>query len=187
MYRMSIITMLAPASLTSRLDLQRCTAMALIHDMAESLVGDITPKDNVSKPEKNRRESTTMDFLCNQLLGNVDNGNAGKRIREIWQEYEDSETLNAKFVHDVDKIELLLQMLEYERSYKGDVDLSEFSWVARRIELDEVKTWAADILTERGDYWKSIGKTPQGDFSKDAEVQLEEYYGKGTPNTTEAA
>ena len=30
--------------------------MALVHDLAESLVGDLTPQDGVSKAEKYRRE-----------------------------------------------------------------------------------------------------------------------------------
>ncbi len=45
MYRMSLITMLAPPSLAARLDLPRCMKMCLVHDMAESLVGDITAVD----------------------------------------------------------------------------------------------------------------------------------------------
>ena len=64
MYRMSIITMLAPPSLRARdLNVPRCTQMAIVHDMAESLVGDITPQDGIPKPEKSRREETTMEFL----------------------------------------------------------------------------------------------------------------------------
>jgi putative hydrolase of HD superfamily len=34
---------------------------------------------------------------------------------EAWPEYKDSETLESKFVHDVEKIELVLQMVEYVR------------------------------------------------------------------------
>ena len=124
---MSIITMLCPPSLSSKLDIANCTRMALIHDMAESLVGDITPVDGVSKGEKSRREAEPMDYLCEGLLGHVDGGKQGQKIREIWQEYEDSETLESKFVHDVDKMELLLQMMEYERSHQGRIDLGEFS------------------------------------------------------------
>jgi 5'-deoxynucleotidase YfbR-like HD superfamily hydrolase len=30
--------------------------MCLIHDLAESIVGDLTPKDNVSKDEKKKLE-----------------------------------------------------------------------------------------------------------------------------------
>ncbi|KAI9692892.1 MAG: hypothetical protein M1822_004886 [Bathelium mastoideum] len=184
MYRMSIMTMLAPASLSSRLDLHRCTSMALVHDMAESLVGDITPVDGVDKTEKNRRESTTMDFLCQHLLGNVGNGNAGEKIRELWQEYEDSHTLEAKFVHDVDKLELLLQMVEYERTGEGRTNLSEFSHVAKKIELEEMHAWAEEILKERVEFWKGFGGIPHAQVSEELESQLQEYYGKGTANVS---
>jgi putative hydrolase of HD superfamily len=47
MYRMGIITMLCPPE--TGIDRDRCVKLALIHDMAEALVGDITPPDNVPK------------------------------------------------------------------------------------------------------------------------------------------
>lgn len=149
MYRMSIITMLAPPSLSSKLNVPHCTKMALIHDMAESLVGDITPVDKaVTKTEKARREGATMDYIETTLLRGVPGGAlSGGDIRRIFQEYEDNETLEAQFVHDVDKVELLLQMVEYEREHGKD--LSEFMHVAGRITLPEVKEWADTIVKER--------------------------------------
>jgi putative hydrolase of HD superfamily len=164
MYRMSIITMLAPKSLSSRLNIPHCTKMALVHDMAESLVGDITPVDGVSKQEKGRREGETMDYLTKSLLGGIGNGGSesGDAIREIWQEYEDSKTLEAKFVHDVDKLELMLQMVEYEKKHGGMIDLGEFVWVSSRIELEEVQQWVVEILREREEFWKGKGKAVSG-------------------------
>ncbi|KAI9722470.1 MAG: hypothetical protein M1828_004717 [Chrysothrix sp. TS-e1954] len=160
MYRMSIITMAAPTTLSSRLDVPRCSKMALIHDVAEALVGDITPTDPISKQEKNHREATTMDFICTDLLGKVDGGLQGQEMRAVWQEYEDGQTLNSKFVHDVDKIELLLQMVEYERSHKCLIDLSEFVRVAQGIVLDEVRVWCNQVLGEREALWRGLGKSP---------------------------
>ncbi|CAG8974197.1 hypothetical protein HYALB_00007360 [Hymenoscyphus albidus] len=153
MYRMALITMVAPASLSSKLNIPHCTKMALVHDIAEALVGDITPVDGVAKSEKNRRESTTMDYLTDKLLGRVNGGMSGKDIRAVWQEYEDSETMESKFVHDVDKIELVLQMVEYERVHERRLDLGEFTWVASRIVLPEVKEWANDLMKEREAFW----------------------------------
>ena len=46
MYRMSIISMLCPDPTVNR---DHCVKMAIVHDMAESLVGDITPVDGVDK------------------------------------------------------------------------------------------------------------------------------------------
>ena len=179
MYRMSIITLLCPPTLASRLDIAKCTQMALIHDMAESLVGDITPIDGVSKTEKSRREAETMDYLCKELLGNVHDGSSGKHIRSVWQEYEDASTLESKFVHDVDKMELLLQMMEYERSHEGRKDLGEFSHVASRILLPEVQAWGQELLAERDIFWRSHGKEPDGvvEMSEERKRQVDEYYG----------
>lgn len=154
MYRMSIMTMLAPPSLSSRINISHCTKMALIHDMAESLVGDITPVDkDVNKAEKTRREMGVMEYIARDLLGQVPGGQlSGQEILNVFREYEDNETLEAQFVHDIDKMELLLQMIEYERAH--EIDLSEFSHVVKRIQLPEVQEWAAAVVKERETVWK---------------------------------
>lgn len=178
MYRMSFITMLAPPSLAARLDIPRCMKMALVHDMAEGLVGDLTPVDGVPKVEKNRREASTMDWVSQNLLGKVYGGVAGQDLRVVWQEYEDSETLESKFVHDVDKIELLLQMVEYERAYGCTKDLSEFSWVAKKITLPEMQTLAAEITREREELWARKDKQPRDPPTATViKKQHDEYYG----------
>lgn len=153
--------------------------MALIHDMAEALVGDITPVDGVAKPEKSRREATTMDYFTQSLLGKVNGGITGAEIKSIWQEYEDSKTLESHFVHDVDKMELLLQMFEYERVHEHKLDLGEFSWVSSRIVLPEVKEWSNELMKAREEFW---GDKPHNSF--DAShlpapphlAQVSEYY-----------
>ena len=178
MYRMSIITMLCPSSLSSKLDIPRCTKMALVHDMAEALVGDITPVDGVLKTEKNRREAATMDYICDDLLGNVEGGMSGREVREVWQEYEDGQTLESRFVHDVDKIELVLQMVEYEKQAEGQLDIGEFTWVAKRIVLPEVKVWCEQLLQERADFWNGFGKVPSSweTMTSRREAEQKEYY-----------
>ena len=155
--------------------------MALIHDMAEALVGDITPVDNVPKTEKNRREASTMDYITKRLLGNVDNGKPGEQIRAIWQEYEDSKTLESLFVHDIDKIELLLQMVEYEKRGKGKLDLGEFTFVKTKVGLDEMRAWADEIIQEREQFWagrEHIRRDggDEGVITKAKEEMQEAYY-----------
>lgn len=141
--------------------------MALVHDMGEALVTDITPLDKVPKQEKSRREEDSMKFLTGRMLegtcaGPIDKEGkttgAADNIMALWEEYEKGETNESKFVHDVDKLELVLQMMEYERQAKGKLDLGEFVWVAGRIELPEVKAWALEVLEEREVYWKAKGK-----------------------------
>lgn len=161
MYRMAIMTMLAPPSLAQKLNIPHCTKMALIHDMAESVVGDITPVDTtVTKVEKARREAEVMEYISETLLGEVYGGLVGENFKSIFQEYEDNETLEAKFVHDIDKMELLLQTIEYERKHEGKLELTEFYGVMRRIHLPEVKEWAEAIMKDREAFWADKGGAP---------------------------
>lgn len=181
MYRMSLISMFAPPTLAPKLDLPKCMKMCLIHDMAELLVGDITPVDGVPKTEKSRREAATMDYLTGSLLRGVAGGVTGEEMRAIWQEYEDSQTLDSHFVHDVDKMELLLQMMEYERRGEGKIDLGEFAYVSRKMTLPETRAWADELIAEREKFWGAkahvVGdKGTEGGVTAAHTKQQEEYY-----------
>lgn len=177
------MTMLCPPSLAPKLDLFKCMKMCLIHDMAESIVGDITPVDGIAKPEKSRREAETMDYISKNLLGKVYGGLAGTEIREIWQEYEDSKTLDSLFVHDLDKMELLMQMVEYEKRAQKTLDLGEFAYVATRIVLPETQKWAEEVLKERDEFWGTQARV-QGEAGVEGGVKAEKlqkqeaYYNK---------
>lgn len=63
MYRMGIMCLLFKDS--PGIDYSKCIKMALVHDLAESIVGDITPQCGVSRDEKCKRE----EVMCrNNLL-----------------------------------------------------------------------------------------------------------------------
>lgn len=183
MYRMSLISMFAPPALAPKLDMPKCMKMCLIHDMAELIVGDITPVDGVNKTEKSRREAEAMGFLTTGLLRNVAGGATGDEIRAVWQEYEDSQTLDSHFVHDVDKIELLLQMVEYEKGGRGELDLGEFAYVATKVVLPEMKAWADELLQEREAFWGDKGhvhgeKGEKGGVEGKLRQEQDAYYAK---------
>ena len=59
----------------------------------------------------------------------------------------------------MDRFELIVQTIEYEKKYKAQKDLSEFYHVRRGIKNDFVKKWAEDALQEREEFWKSKGIT----------------------------
>ncbi|KAH6714415.1 hypothetical protein BKA61DRAFT_643367 [Leptodontidium sp. MPI-SDFR-AT-0119] len=171
MYRMSLITMFAPQSI---LENQYPT----LHEDGPH----ITPMDGVTKHEKNRREEATMDYFTSSLLGKVNGGITGKDIYDIWREYEDGETLESEFIQDVDKIELVLQMVDYERVHEHKLDLGDFSWVSSRIVLPEVKEWASEVLREREGFWggrQHAAYSAGEPLEEKSLAQKVEYYGDG--------
>lgn len=46
-----------------KLDVSKLVKMSLVHDMAECIVGDITPFDGISEQEKHNREMNAMNHL----------------------------------------------------------------------------------------------------------------------------
>jgi putative hydrolase of HD superfamily len=82
--------------------------MVIIHDLAESMVGDHMP-DNKSSEEKQLLEDKAMKKIISKLPNSL-----RKNYLRIWNEYNNNITVNAKFVHNMDKLEMALQAKEYE-------------------------------------------------------------------------
>uniref|UniRef100_A0A3Q3B587 5'-deoxynucleotidase HDDC2 n=1 Tax=Kryptolebias marmoratus TaxID=37003 RepID=A0A3Q3B587_KRYMA len=114
MYRMAVIRLKVCSVL-------RCVRLALVHDMAECIVGDIAPSDNVSKAEKHRREEEAMRHLTSLLPEGLK-----QEIFALWEEYEHQSTPEAKLVKQFDLLEMILQAHEYEELEGSPGRLQEF-------------------------------------------------------------
>ncbi|XP_029452395.1 HD domain-containing protein 2 [Rhinatrema bivittatum] len=118
MYRMAVMAFLVE---DKQLNKDRCVRLALVHDMAECIVGDIAPADNISKEEKHQREKAAMEQLTHLLSEDLK-----KEVYELWEEYEYQSSAEAKFVKDLDQCEMILQALEYEELERKPGRLQEF-------------------------------------------------------------
>ncbi|EMR09794.1 hypothetical protein PNEG_01977 [Pneumocystis murina B123] len=155
MYRMSIISMLCTELSINRDNFYRCIKMALIHDLAECIVGDITPFDKISPEEKHQRELDAMITLTSKILPKT-RSQAAKEMIDLFLEYEEGKTPEALFVKDIDKFELLVQMVEYEKRTKKN--LQQFLCVVPKIGNSLILEWVNDVLKEREEFWASINQ-----------------------------
>jgi len=93
-----------------RVDTNRALTLALIHDLAEAKTGDIDAYDQISteKPligNKADLEESAVREMTDDLP-------FGDWIYSLWKEYEDQETIEAKFVKALDRIEGFLHIAE---------------------------------------------------------------------------
>ncbi|KAK3842070.1 MAG: HD domain-containing protein [Linnemannia gamsii] len=147
MYRMGIMTMLIDEK-TAGVDKNRCIKMAIVHDLAESLVGDITPYDGVTVEDKHTQERNAMHHLCHELLGW---SAQAQEISALWAEYEAAATPEALLVKDFDKFEMIMQALEYEKS--EDVTLEDFFAGTRgKFKHPMVTGWVDELEAERAQH-----------------------------------
>lgn len=151
MYRMSIICLLCT---DASLDRSKLVNLALVHDMAESLVGDITPLDNIPKHEKEERELLAMQAIRDEYGLSPAQGD---EFMALFMEYEAKQTAESRFVKDVDKYELVLQTIEYEKRLGGAKDLTHFAASSEMIQHPCVKAWCEEALRERETFWAGVG------------------------------
>jgi len=145
MYRMSLMSMIASFS-NGALDTNKCIQLALIHDLAEARVGDITPHCGVSDEEKHRLELETMEYIS-AMLGPLLGGEA---IVKLWKEYEEGITEEAKLLKDLDKIEMILQAQEYEEEGSHEKSLDQFFTSTEGKWKTEIgRAWAEEIVSRR--------------------------------------
>lgn len=99
------------------LDPGKIAVLALVHELGEAYAGDLTPGDGVAKAEKRRLEEEGLD----RALA----GFGGKDwLKAAWLDYEEGQSPEARFVRQVDKLEMGLQAAVYRS--QGGLGMEEF-------------------------------------------------------------
>ena len=135
-YRMSLLSMVLSDALVEKgipLDTERVMRLALLHEIAEARVGDIpfTAKHYVSSESKEMAERQAGREMLAEL------GHFGQRYQDLWEEFETGETLEAKLVRAADKLEMMIQVLTYEKIGFRSLDLFwENPWNQKDFDLD---------------------------------------------------
>lgn len=113
---MSLFIMLfAPNSLNKK----KLLEMNTIHDLGEVGAGDIKwekgTKSISSSKTKYKKEMKTMK----NIFSDYENG---RKYLNLFKEYEEQKTPEAKFLKQIDKLEMVLQALQYEqKGYKANL------------------------------------------------------------------
>lgn len=110
----------------NNLDTEKILKMALLHDLAESIMGDFTPNE-ISKENKKIIENESMELILSKLPPNIA-GQYGK----IWKEFEEDKTKESMLLHDIDHLEMAVQAVKYFSEGYPKEKLQEFVDSARK-------------------------------------------------------
>jgi putative hydrolase of HD superfamily len=112
------------------IDIERVLKMALVHDWAETRVGDMPRTATKYFGAEARRKAETAAFAdIVSSLGAVESG-----YQSLHHDYEQRDSLEARLVKAADVIDLLIQA--YALEYAGAKGLDEFWEVAQMADLN---------------------------------------------------
>jgi putative hydrolase of HD superfamily len=128
-WRMSLMAVLIEPLLKTKVDTARLLKMIVIHDLVEAEAKDISALDVLRNPEikseKSKKEQQAIENLREALI----NTN-GEEIYNLFYEFENKETYEAKVANALDKLEVQLQHnhadfstweeIEYDMCYMMD-------------------------------------------------------------------
>ena len=113
------------------LDTQKILKLSIIHDLAESVIGDITP-DEMEKEQKNKMEDSAIKKIFQNLPDKI-----SEQFLQLWSEYKDKTTKESILVHQIDKFEMFLQAKKYEKNGVDKEKVKPFMDSAQKMITDE--------------------------------------------------
>lgn len=116
-FSMAVLAMSIADAHFPDLDQLKVLRMVLLHDFGEIYAGDITPADGVDAETKHAREAASVEQVFNKLP-------IGKPFLSLWQEYEAGETAEARYVRQIDRLDMAMQAAVYHK--QGQLDGNEF-------------------------------------------------------------
>ncbi|MEZ7988843.1 MAG: HD domain-containing protein [Nitrosopumilus sp.] len=99
---------------------EKILKMILLHDLAESKIGDYTP-NQISKENKIKIENKAYDEIINALPDAIK-----LQYAQIWEEYQKQESPESKIVHQIDKLEMALQAKMYQKEGSSKEAIESF-------------------------------------------------------------
>lgn len=122
-------------------DTEKILKIILLHDLAESLTGDI-PSGQISKKSKILLENNTIKEILSNLPLSLQ-----KQYWTIWKEYQSNKSKEAKIVHQLDKLEMALQAKVYsDQGYSKEKLISFFISAKKEITEPKLLEWFENIL-----------------------------------------
>ncbi|KAF1752305.1 hypothetical protein GCK72_018859 [Caenorhabditis remanei] len=141
MYRMAVLAMTLEGQIDG-LDTVRAVKMALVHDIAESIVGDITPHCGISNQDKFDLESQAIKRIATYVP------NVGEEWIMLWREYEEAASLTARVVKHLDKFDMIAQAEKYEQTH--GINLQQFfTSTSGVLTMEPFLTWDRELREKR--------------------------------------
>lgn len=106
------------------IDMTKLAPMAFLHDLAETVVGDISAIYVNTEEDKRRKHEAEMHSIKN-ILAHL-SPEVAAYYYSLWDEFERKETPTSKFLFQVDKVDAVMKSSNYSEEYNRPELFQEF-------------------------------------------------------------
>ena len=109
-------------------DINKVILMLAVHEIGETIIGDLTPEDMPGKLKSEYERQAVKELL--DLIPNSD------LLKDLFEEFENKETKEAKFAYQIDKAECDLQARLYEQDGSFENNYQRYSFTKNWVDFD---------------------------------------------------
>ena len=115
-------------------DLEKILKLALIHDLEEAIIGDLTPRDKAHRGAT--RVQRDRERAIRELLSKLPAKSRPAYLR-LWRDLRERRSKESRLVHQLDKVEMAFQAKEYGKR-TGQQKMRDFYDSANRETNDPI-------------------------------------------------
>jgi putative hydrolase of HD superfamily len=146
-FKAAVMAMVLADAVRLKVNKEKLLKMALIHDVGESIIGDIiqyTPS-GVLLPKVKAKKHRDELAAIKRIFGRIENGD---EYIGLFKEFDAHKTNESIIFNELDRLELVLQAAEYEKTYGMTLN-TYFKTGSREIHIKEFRELLEDILESR--------------------------------------
>lgn len=149
-WRVSLMAMLMEPNLKQKVDTTRLLKMIIIHDLVEAEAGDIPAFDTLdnikAKEQKSMNEMKSIEKIRDTLGGSL-----GDELYNLWFEFENKETYEAKVANALDKLEAQIQHNEADISTWKEIEHQMSFMMDKYVDFDPALQRFKDLIEEEAE------------------------------------
>ena len=146
-FKAAVMAMVLADAVHLKVNKEKLLKMALIHDVGESIIGDIiqyAPNGDILHKVRAKKHKDELAAI-KKIFGKIPNG---EEYIGLFEEFEAHKTNEAIIFNELDRLELVLQAAEYEKTY-GMTLGTYFTTGKREIHIKEFRSLLENLLKSR--------------------------------------
>ncbi len=149
-WRMALMAVLLEPHLEQEINAAHLLKMIIIHDLVEAEAGDVSALDVLRNPSlkatKQAKEIAAIENL-RQKLGSP----LGQELYELWFEFEEKHTYEAKVANALDKLEVQLQHNDADLSTWEEIEYEMSFMMDKHTAFDRTLAQLKDLIEQQAE------------------------------------
>lgn len=114
-WMLSLMAVIFADRMQNRIDLERALKLCVIHDLPEAKTGD-TPLHAQEQSQDLRNGKYQSEKIAMESFRRILGNSIGQEILDLWVEFEEGKTPEARFVRKLDKLEVRMQAFLFSKT-----------------------------------------------------------------------